>query len=544
MNSAIDLNAVQLMDVLPVVVAFGFGVLAKLIKLPPLVGFLAAGFLLGGFGLNSSVGLRQIADVGVMLLLFTIGLKLNIKRLLKPYIWVVSSLHMFLVTLIGFVFIKTFAYIGISAFTDLSVHAIILVSFALSFSSTVFAAKVFEESGEMESMHARVAIGVLIMQDLFAVAFMTLASGKIPSPYALLLFLLILLRPLFFKILNMAGHGEMLVLMGWLIPLGSSALFEAVGIKADLGALLIGVLLSGNQKSDELSKSLYGFKDLFLVGFFLSIGLTGQPSLSWLGAATVLLLLIPIKTLLFFALFSIFRMRARSAVLASLGLANFSEFGLIIVAMGYSNNLLPADWLIGIAIALAFSFVLSAPLNRFGKDIYRKWYEVLIRFESLKRLDEDAAIDTGNAEILIFGMGRVGTTAYRYMEERMGSVVLGVDRIPERAKALCQDGLKVVVGDATDMDFWSRNQVGQHLRIVILTFPDQQSNLFVAKTIRRLGLNIQIASIATYKDQVAPLEEMGVDQVFNLYEVAGLGFAKHLYDHFHCEKIAKNQTET
>jgi predicted Kef-type K+ transport protein len=540
MENTLDLNAIGVMDVLPVVVAFALGFLARLIKLPPLVGFLAAGFLLGAFGMQSSVGLRQIADVGVTLLLFTIGLKLNLRLLLAPYIWGVSSIHMLITTLLGFGAIKLLTYSGLAAFSDLSFNAIFLIAFALSFSSTVFAVKVFEESGEMESMHGRVAVGVLIMQDLFAVAFMTITSGKIPSPYALLLLLLIPLRPLFLKLLQKAGHGEMLVLMGWLIPLGGSALFEVVGIKADLGALLIGVLLAGHPKSDELSKSLYGFKDLFLIGFFLTIGLTGQPDLHWIGVSLLLLLLVPIKTLLFFGLFSMFRMRARSSSLASLGLANFSEFGLILIAMGYSYQLLPADWLAGMAIALAFSFVIAAPFNRFGKEIYRKWHDFLIQFEKKERLPEDAIIDTGCAEIVIFGMGRVGSTAYKFLEERMGDVVLGVDRDPTRAKQLCENGLKVVVGDATDMDFWSRKQVGEKLSLVILTFPDQQSNLFVAKTIRRLGLQVKIASIATYKDQVTHLEDTGVDRVFNLYEEAGLGFAEHIYKGFECEEIAKH----
>lgn len=539
MESALDLNAIEVMDVLPVVVAFALGFLARLIKLPPLVGFLAAGFLLGSFGMQSSAGLRQIADVGVTLLLFTIGLKLNLRLLLAPYIWAVSSIHMIIITLFGLGLFKLLTFSGLSAFSGLSFNAIFLISFALSFSSTVFAVKVFEESGEMESLHGKVAIGVLIMQDLFAVAFMTIASGKIPSPYALLLLLLIPMRPLFLKLLQKAGHGEMLILMGWMIPLGGSALFEVVGVKADLGALLIGVILAGHPKSDELSKSLYGFKDLFLIGFFLSIGLTGQPDLQWLGVSLLLLLLVPLKTLLFFCLFLLFRMRARSATLASLGLANFSEFGLILMAMGYSYQLLPADWLAGMAISLAFSFVIAAPFNRFGKDVYRKWHDSLIRFEKKDRLPEEEIIDTGCAEILIFGMGRVGSKAYKYLEERMGDVVLGVDRDPKIANELCQQGHKVVVGDATDMDFWARKHIGEKLSLIILTYPDQRSNLFVAKTIRSLGLPVKIASIATYRDQVVGLEEAGVDKVFNLYEEAGLGFAEHIYDGFECAEIAK-----
>jgi glutathione-regulated potassium-efflux system ancillary protein KefC len=528
-----NLTAIQVLDIMPLLMAFGLGFLARLVGLPPLLGFLASGFALGSFGFESSEGLEKIADVGVTLLLFTIGLKLDLRQLFKPCIWATSSLHVLLITAIGASGVMAIATIGIPPFGALDWPAALMLGFGLSFSSTVFAVKVFDANGEMGAMHGKVAIGVLIMQDLFAVAMMTIGAGKVPSPWSLTLLLLIPARPLILWILKKAGHGEMLVLTGWLIPLGGASLFEMMGIKADLGALLLGVLLAGTAKSDELSKALYSFKDLFLIGFFLSIGLTGALDQQAIITAGLLLLLLPIKGILFFWLFCRFRLRARSSTLTSLSLFNFSEFGLILVAAGESYGMLTSGWLVPMSLALAISFVISAPLNRWGKQIYAKWHDQLVMMENPLRLVGDEVVDTGEAKVLIFGMGRIGKAAYQDLHQREGDVVVGIERDHAVVKLLQEEGMSVFQGDATDLDYWSRKKTGEKLETILLTFPDQAANLATAKIIRQKGITARLASIATYDDQFEDLRSAGVDEVFNLYREAGMGFAEHVHENLH-----------
>ena len=126
----------------------------------------------------------------------------------------------------------------------------------------------------MSSTHGRVAIGILIMQDIFAVIFLSVSSGKLPSPWSFALLALLIIPILLKKsplslIISKSGHGELLVLLGVLIPFGGAYLFGLVGLKPDLGALILGILLSGHPKAKELSNAMLSFKDLFLVGFFL-----------------------------------------------------------------------------------------------------------------------------------------------------------------------------------------------------------------------------------------------------------------------------------
>lgn len=529
MEPSLNLNVIEIMDLFPLALALVLGYGGRLIGLPPLVGFLVAGFILGGLEYEKSQGLQKFADLGVTLLLFTIGLKLNVRNLLSPSIWATSSLHMIVITLLGAGLLKLMAILGVPPFAGLDHTTILLLGFALSFSSTVFAVKVFEETGEAGATHAKVAIGVLIMQDIFAVLFMTASTGKIPSPWAFLLLLLFPLRPLFIKFIQSVGHGELLTLSGWLIPLGGASLFEYFGVKADLGALIVGVLLAGTPKADELSKSLYSFKDLFLIGFFLTIGLTGQLTGEWILCSFILLTLLPIKTALYFWFFTKFRLRARSSCLASLGLSNYSEFGLIVIALGASMGMLDGEWLIGMALALSISFVMASPLNRFGNSIYNRYHDQLVKYESEERLHGDEIIDTHGAKVLVFGMGRVGASAYDYLSEKVGEGVVGIDYDEEAVEKHQAADRNVILGDATDTDFWARKKLGQELELILLTFPDHGANCAVAKMIRKRGFTTRLDSIATYPDQIPDLKAAGIDRVFNFYAEAGFGFAEHAW---------------
>jgi glutathione-regulated potassium-efflux system ancillary protein KefC len=529
----LDLSAIDITHVLPLAVAFLLGMVARLAGLPPLIGFLVAGFLLGGFGMQNTEMLQSIADLGVTLLLFTIGLKLHVKDLIAPVVWLTASVHMLVITVLAMILIKGVAILGLGMISDLSLTSALLIGFALSFSSTVFAVKVFEARGEMGAVHGRIAIGLLIVQDIFAVVFIAASSAKIPSVWALLLFGLIPMRPLLLRVLEKVGHGELLVLMGWILPLGGAALFESVGVKADLGALVLGVVLAGHPKTNELAKSLLSFKDLFLIGFFLSIGLAADLSWATLGAATLLVVLIlPIKTALYFLLMTRQRMRARSATLASLGLSNFSEFGLIVGALGVSHGWLGKEWLAILAVGLSISFVLASPLNAMSKQLYARLRHPLHRFQTPTRLPGDEMIRAGKAQVIVFGMGRVGTGAYDYLHRQWGDVVLGIDINEDYVERHREAGRHVAHGDATDADFWARAERTGQVKLALLAFSDHTSNLAVAELLKEQGFELELASVAHYPDHEEALRKAGVHAVFNFYASAGESFAEHVAEAF------------
>ncbi|VAW53949.1 Putative glutathione-regulated potassium-efflux system protein KefB [hydrothermal vent metagenome] len=516
------------MDPLWLFIALLCGFFARQIMLPPMVGFLAAGFVLHGIGVESSSSLQTMADLGVTLLLFTIGLKLRLRNLLAPEVWAAGSLHMLLITSLGAGLLVLAAVSGLVWFEQMDWRSASVVAFALSFSSTVFAVKIFEDRGEMKTRHGQISIGILIIQDIIAVVFLTLATGKIPSMWAFLLLALPFARPFLNKLLQRSGHGEVLILFGLFMAIGGGQLFQLVGMKADLGALVFGILLSNQGKTNELARSLLSFKDIFLVGFFLSIGLSGIPTFSDVAIAVMIVaFFLPIKSLLYFGLLAVFKLRARTAFLSANGLSNYSEFGLIVAAVGVSSGWITQQWLMIIAVALSLSFVAAAVVNGQVHTLYARYEKYFHRFESTKRLPKDLPADLGDAEILILGMGRVGRGAYTSMHEVFGEKVYGIDADVDQVARYKKQNLRVQVGDAEDVDFWHGVNVSK-LHLVMLAMPALGDMRQAVKLIKAEGYTGFIAAVTRYEDDRKILESEGVDATFNFYTEAGTGFAEHV----------------
>ena len=507
---------------------FGFGLLAKLTGLPPLVGFLISGFVMKALGIETIPGLHTFADLGITLLLFTIGLKLDLKSLTRADIWGTSSLHMLITVVLFGSFISLVSYIGIPMLREINLQTAILLAFALSFSSTVFAVKVLEEKGELKANHGRIAIGILIMQDIFAVTFLTISSGKIPSPWAIVVLLgLIASRPVIIRMLRHVGRGELLVIAGFILAMGGATLFELVNLKADLGALVMGMILARKERSSEMAASLLAFKDLFLIGFFLSIGLSATISMDVIWIALLLLLIMPLKVIVYYWLLSMFRLRARTSFLTSLSLANYSEFGLIVSAIGYSSGWLSSQWLGVIAVAMSLTFIVASPLNFSSHKLYVRFDSFITRFQRAERKSSEQLLSTGDAEIVVFGMGRIGTSAYETMRFHYGDIVLGIDNDAIILEQHRLQGRNVIQGDATDPEFWDNLDTNK-LKVILLDMPKPEENLFAFRLLKATGFKGNVAATAKFDDQVKMLKAAGLDAAFNIYGEAGAGFANHV----------------
>jgi predicted Kef-type K+ transport protein len=532
------------LDILALLLAFIFGLAARAVGLPPLVGFLLTGFVLKVFGVDGGPVLEEAASLGVTLLLFTIGLKLKLRGLARPEVWVGASVHAVITTGILGAVVWLLAVAGLSLFADIDLGTAFVLAFALSFSSTVFAVKVMEEKGEMSSLHGRTAIGILIMEDIFAVIFLVFAAGKVPSPWAVGLVLLYPLRRLLTGLLERSGHGELLMLLGVLLALGGSELFEIVKVKGDLGALIVGMLLANHPKAEELGKTLLGFKDLFLVGFFVNIGLSGTPSIEALGLAVLLVAFVPFKTALFFAILARFGLRARTAWMGATALATYSEFGLIVLGVAASNGWMADDWLVTIAIAVSLTFVIASPLNANAHLLYARYHEFLRRFQIRQRHSEDLPIDTGTARIAVLGMGRLGTAVYDRLVQQYGPIVIGLDTDPVTAELHQTAGRNVLHGDATDSDFWDRVDTHEiQINVVLLTMANYEANLRASQVMAgHVDLRF-VATIVRHPDEVEKLSEQGVHAVYDLFGEAGRGFARDVRSHLDREALLQPVSE-
>jgi predicted Kef-type K+ transport protein len=490
-----------------------------------LPGYLLAGFISHGLGLGDVDLITAIADLGILLLLFTIGLKLDVRELATPQIWGVATLQIAIA-----VPLTTLVILGagllIPALYLENVGSAWILAFALSFSSTVFAVKMFEDRGETVSLHAKLAIGVLVIQDILAVLYLVSASDVRPDWSALVLLGLPLLRPLGLFLLKHAGHGELILLFGITLALGVAELFEFLHLKGGLGALLAGVLLSQSARSKELYSSMISLKDLFLIGFFLQIGYYGFPSGEMVLVAFGLSLLILIRPVLYYLLFTAFRLRARTSLVTSFALFNYSEFGLIVAAIAVSQGMLMPEWLTTIALAVSISFFIATPFNSNVHQLYHRLQNTLRKFERSQRLPQEEPTDLGDASVIVLGMGRVGFGAYEYFATHDNEKVVGVEENFAKVVEHQQHGFNCVHGDASDHDFWESAALKPR-KLVMISLSNHAENLTAVHLAAACGYTGQLAVVARYPDEREELEALGCI-AFNLYAEAGHGFAEHV----------------
>jgi hypothetical protein len=354
---------------------------------------------------------------------------------------------------------------------------------------------------------------------------MAISTGKIPEEGALLLLLLIPARPLLNKLIERGGHGELLPLAGFFLALGGAELFSFFNVKGDLGALLLGVLLAGYPKSQELYKSLISFKDLFLIAFFLSIGFTALPSIEMLLAALAISLLLVVKFFLFMLLFLSFAMRARNAFLCAITLSNFSEFGLIVANMAVGKEWMSQEWLVVIALAVTYSLILSSIASRFSHKLYANFKDTICRLQWRKPVSEYDIHQPASAKILLVGLGRVGSATYDSIEQTNPGCILGVDADEDRVEKHKKEGRQTIFGDGEDVDFWAQLDL-DNISLIMLAPPGIFELKSMIELIRYQGYQGRIACIARFEDEREQLLEIGADLVFNYFSEVGAGFAE------------------
>ncbi|GAA5158682.1 cation:proton antiporter family protein [Ornithinimicrobium tianjinense] len=507
---------------------FAAGLVMSLVRLPALLGFLAAGFLLNGLGVEELPYLDFVAELGVALLLFGIGLKLDVRSLLAREVWITTGGHLALSVAVGTGFLWVLGLLGFPLLQGLDVRTLAMVAFALAFSSTVFVIKVLEEQSELQSFYGRVAIAILVMQDLAAVIFMTVVGGELPSPWAILL--AVGLAPLGWvarRLWDHVPHGDMQALFGLAMALGPGyAAFEAVGLKGDLGALMMGMILAGDKAATQLSHHLFLLKDLLLVGFFISIGFGGRVEGAAVSVGLVLLLLLPVQVLTYIWLLDSHKLRRRTSVKAGLVLGNYSEFGLIVVSVAVTQGLLDEIWLVVMSVSVASSFVVASVVNTYSDQLLGLARRIMPMHPPTDVHPHEKPISFGNARAVVMGMGRIGRSAYTELAATYGLDVLGVENLPSRVQELTEAGLSIVEADAADGDFWSRLESTRQVEIVVLAMPFHGASRLALAELSKIGYTGVVAAVAQYDDDAAEYHELGADVVVHLYEGAGASIAE------------------
>ena len=502
------------------------------LRISPVLGFLAAGVLLGPFGLGSLAAdipiagfltisdpeeIGAIAELGVVLLLFMIGLELSLDRL--------KRLRRFIIGLGGLQVLLTGAVIaGVARAFGLPVEASIVLGLALALSSTAVVLPVLEEREEQQTPSGRLSFAVLLAQDLALVPILfgiTALSGRGEAgfvselvgrfiPVAVVFGLLLasgplILRPLL-KAAARAKTRELFVAACLLVVLVTGLVAQSAGLSMALGAFIAGLLLAETEYQREIEVTLDPFKGLFLGAFFLAVGieldlgLVVREPLVILGAA---LALIVGKAALIFGLARLFGAPARTALQTGLVLGAGGEFAFVILeAAGGVDLVAPA--VEELAIVTATLTMFAIPLLAWAGERIGRAAEVLDGdAHTTGVLNETEA----TADVVIVGFGRVGQLVAE-MLGRHGKTFLIIDADPSVVSRHRRRGARILFGDATRRDFLERISLTDAQALVV-TLPDAAATEAVVTAAREIRSDLTLVVRARDDRHAARLYELG-----------------------------------
>lgn len=519
------------------------GLVGVLLRQPLIVSFIAVGLVAGPSALDvvhSDAQIELLAELGIAVLLFLVGIKLDIKLIRS--LGAVS-----LMTGLGQVaFTSIFGYliglaIGLDHLTSL------YVAVALTFSSTIIIVKLLSDKSEIDSLHGQIALGFLIVQDLVVVIAMIVLSaigisaaggsegqdeGSVLTVFlsgvALVALVVVFVRYVATPLTErLAKAPELLVVFA----IAQAAMFAAiggiVGLGKEVGGLLAGVSLASTPYRETIAARLAPLRDFLLLFFFIALGATLD--LSLLGAIVFSLFVLIGNPLIVLAIMGTMDYRKRTGFLAGLTVAQISEFSLIFVAMGVTIGHVREDALGLVTMVGLVTIAMSTYMITYSHTLFAFFEPLLNVFERRDSYREQVAEGDGETAemgaIILFGLGRFGSAVGLRLQRR-GIPVLGIDFNPQAVQRWKDLGLQARFGDATDPEFLAELPL-QRARWVVSTVPQHVTGLTVEDTRRTLiqllrttGFLGKVAVTSHGAKETPDLKRSGADLVLEPFQDA------------------------
>ena len=506
--------------------AAGVGLIGLLLRQPLIVSFIAVGLLAGPSALDvvqSDAQIGLLSELGIALLLFLVGIKLDVKLVRSlGAVSVLTGLGQ-----VGFTALFGFFIglgLGLDAITSL------YVAVALTFSSTIIIVKLLSDKREIDALHGQIALGFLIVQDLVVVFAMIVLSAigigaadgghgggsvlsVMGSGLAMLAAVVLFVRYAANPLTERLAHApELLVIFAIGLATIFAAAGDAVGLGKEVGGLMAGVALASTAYRETIAARLAPLRDFLLLFFFIALGATLDLSLLGthiLGAMVFSLFVLIGNPLIVLAIMGALGYRKRTGFLAGLTVAQISEFSLIFVAMGVSLGHIADDALGLVTMVGLVTIAASTYMITFSHHLYALFEPLLGVFErkaTPREPTEAGAHKAGRYRVILFGLGRFGT-AIGLRLQRRGIAVLGVDFNPQAVRRWRGLGLEAEFGDATDPEFVAELPLSG-ARWVVSTVPIQPTGLSQEDARRTL---IQSVRAAGFSGQVAAASHSAVD---------------------------------
>lgn len=515
-STIIELGAV-------IILASVLGLLARTLRQPPIIGFIAAGFVLGPLGMTRIENQELIAlfsQIGIVLLLFLVGLELDFGHLRKLG---KAALNLALLQIS-----LTFA-LGYSAglFFGLSPVAAIIVGLALTFSSTIVVLRLISAKNDVQSLYGQLAVALLLIQDLVAVVILVLVTGnqaassigleiaflggKLLALVAATWIIAQVCLPYLFR--TIAKTRDLLVLssLAWCFLAAIAA--HLSGFSYEVGAFIAGLSLAALPYASDVFGQIRPLRDFFIVLFFVLLGLSFNPggAVDWRLVWVLIGITVIAKPIIILISLAAQRFRIRTSFFAAFSLGQMSEFSVILAMAAAARNMIGEGVLGAIIIATAISFACSAYIIGAAPLLY-SWLKPVLNWlqlpgdryhlESIPELKE---------HVIIFGYHRTAFHILRRLR-RMKEDVLIVDFNPDIIEALRKQGIPSVFGDASDPELFDTIHL-KNAKLVISTIPHQEENRALIKQARAAHKDIAMITTASDVDDAIDLYKAGADYV-------------------------------
>lgn len=520
--------------------AWVLGLAAHFFRQPLILAYLVAGFLIGPFGMKwvkSQESISTISELGLIFMLFMIGLEIDLKKIIRAgrVILIAAGGQLIGACLLGIAF---FVAIGLSLGGGGGFDALYL-TVACALSSTVIIVKVLYEKRELDTLPGRITLGVLVLQDIFAILFLAVQPSLANLQISIVLLsigrvgllvatAMILSRFVLPKIFHQIARSPELVMLGalaWCFLIGEVA--ERLHLSREMGSLVAGVSLSTFPYALDVTAKVTTLRDFFITLFFVALGMTipiPNSSTIWL-ALVIAAFTVVSRVLTTFLPLYFMKQGLRASLLPALNLAQISEFSLVIIQTGIiAGHITPET-----SSAASFAFVILAVLSTFvimRSDPITRWAIGPLKRIGFRDLDHsqaaDAEHDSGHGaarRIVILGFFRAASALLSEIEQQNKSLleqISVVDFNPNVFRTLTARGIHVIYGDISNIDTLMHAGVGK-AEIIILSVPDSllkgANNEKLVRHVRSMNPDAKIVSTADMLADVNDLYAAGADYV-------------------------------
>jgi len=500
--------------------------LFRRLKLPAILAYLVAGMLVGEHGLNiaqEQVDYDHFAELGIVFLLFTLGLEFSLPRLMamRHLVLAVGSLQ---------VGISLVIFLIAGMFFGLSFESAFVVGSILALSSTAIVIRQLSESGAMKRKSGQLSVAILLFQDVAVVPLLivipmlatdgessmllalVLAMFKGVVVVTLLLFIGKWLLPKVFNIIAQVRTDELFVLTTLLVTLLASALTQWFGLSMALGAFLAGMMLGESEYKHQLEADIRPYRDILLGLFFITVGMK-------LDIAVLLSSPFSLLAIMFSFMFvklmviKILAVRAgessKDAWASGLMLAQMGEFGFVLIALADKVELLPSD----VSSMLLGVGVVSMAITPYMIDHARSWSIFLSQEKSPQSHDLEQLPENENLEnhVIICGFGRIGQTVSRFLkQESIDFVAIDID--PLRTRTAREAGENVLFGSSRQTELLTAAHLST-AKLVVIAFGEDKQSLEVVQKVRSISPSVPILVRTRNDDHLEMLYDAGANEV-------------------------------